>query len=190
MSTEPQPEIQDRLLQVERILADLDDLTRGLAPQALSFRPAPGRWSMADCLAHLNAMGAWYLKQIDRSLAEARARGLVPAGPFRPSPLERWLVSLTEPPVRRLRVRAPAPFGPGRGADPAEIVADFRSLQEALRGRLLQAGAVDLKRARARSPFSRRLRLSLGACFAHLLAHERRHLWQARQVRQDPGFPA
>jgi hypothetical protein len=32
--------------------------------------------------------------------------------------------------------------------------------------------------------------MGLGPCFAFLAAHERRHLWQAWQVRKDPGFPA
>jgi len=31
---------------------------------------------------------------------------------------------------------------------------------------------------------------SLGAYFQLMLAHERRHVWQARIVRQNPAFPA
>jgi len=33
------------------------------------------------------------------------------------------------------------------------------------------------------------LKLGLGPCFAFLIAHERRHLWQAWQVRKDERFP-
>jgi hypothetical protein len=31
---------------------------------------------------------------------------------------------------------------------------------------------------------------SLGGFFQMMLAHERRHTFQARQVRQNPAFPA
>jgi hypothetical protein len=34
------------------------------------------------------------------------------------------------------------------------------------------------------------VRLPLGAYFHFILAHDRRHLWQARQVRNAAGFPA
>jgi len=40
------------------------------------------------------------------------------------------------------------------------------------------------------SPGSRLLRMSLGDALALVLAHERRHLWQLRQLRADPAFPA
>jgi hypothetical protein len=43
---------------------------------------------------------------------------------------------------------------------------------------------------KARSPVSKRIRFSLGAAFAAISAHQRRHLWQARQLRNDPAFPA
>jgi hypothetical protein len=42
---------------------------------------------------------------------------------------------------------------------------------------------------RTASPFSKLLRFTLGQVFALNTAHGRRHLWQARQVRIDPGFP-
>ena len=34
------------------------------------------------------------------------------------------------------------------------------------------------------------IKLSLGQSFALMTAHERRHLWQAAQVREAAGFPA
>lgn len=33
------------------------------------------------------------------------------------------------------------------------------------------------------------VRLPLGAYFAFILAHNRRHLWQGREVRSSPDFP-
>ncbi len=48
---------------------------------------------------------------------------------------------------------------------------------------------VDLGRVRFRSPFFALLRFSLGAGFEMLLAHDRRHLWLAREVMASPGFP-
>jgi hypothetical protein len=42
---------------------------------------------------------------------------------------------------------------------------------------------LDLAHVRTISPVSRLVRLPLGAYFNFILAHDRRHVWQARQVR-------
>ena len=54
---------------------------------------------------------------------------------------------------------------------------------------LRRADGVDISRAKVTSPLSKLLKLRIGAAFAILAAHGRRHLWQARQVRRQAGFP-
>jgi hypothetical protein len=69
------------------------------------------------------------------------------------------------------------------------VITDFLGWQDQFLGRLKQADGLDLRRVRARSPVIAWLKYSLGISFAAYLAHQRRHLWQARQVRNAPGFP-
>jgi hypothetical protein len=54
----------------------------------------------------------------------------------------------------------------------------------------VRAEGIDWARARVVSPASRFFRLPFAAYVAFLLAHDRRHLWQAREVRNHPAFPA
>ena len=70
-----------------------------------------------------------------------------------------------------------------------ETLAAFRAYQVQFIDRLRQANGLDLSRARVRSPAVRWLRLPLGSGFALVVAHERRHLKQARNVIADPAFP-
>jgi hypothetical protein len=64
----------------------------------------------------------------------------------------------------------------------------------ALRGRLAQrlgdAKGLDFGRVKVRSPFVPLLRVDLESAFLVVAAHERRHLWQARRVTEEEGFPA
>ena len=62
-------------------------------------------------------------------------------------------------------------------------------MQQQIARRLEDAHGLDLRRARVVSPITRLLRLNLGAAFALIASHNRRHLWQARQVREHPSFP-
>jgi DinB superfamily len=167
--------------QIRRLDERADDLARGLDAARLAWRPPSGAWSIAENIDHLCAMGRWYFKQLDRSLADAEARGLAAGPPVRLPLLERFVVWLAEPPVRRVRIKAPPLFQPQAGFDPLAVLPAYHAHHAALHERLTRAERFDLARARARTPLARRPATLLG-CLSLMLAHERRHLWQAEQV--------
>jgi hypothetical protein len=92
-----------------------------------------------------------------------------------------------EPPVRR-RFRSRAKFRPAARHLPRPVMDRFAALQDAIGERLRAADGIDLRRVHVRSQVAP-IRFTLGTTFRILLAHERRHIWQARQVRRAPGFP-
>ena len=111
-------------------------------------------------------------------------------GPFRYGPLVRWLLRSLEPPVRR-RTRTPRRFYP-----PSGVVHDVRLVLEQFNDAggkweecIQLANGLDLIRVKVRSPVVPLLRFPLGAQLAGQAAHERRHLWQAQQVKADLEFP-
>jgi hypothetical protein len=65
----------------------------------------------------------------------------------------------------------------------------FAQWQDRLEERVRAADGLDLRRARQRSPVFPLVKWSLGTMLALVLAHERRHIWQARQVRNERQFP-
>jgi hypothetical protein len=98
-------------------------------------------------------------------------------------------VRMLEPPPR-LRMKAPVPFQPPAARARREIMAAFRAYQVQYVDRLRQANGLDLARARVRSAAASWIYMPLGAGFAVMTAHERRHLWQARSVTETRGFPS
>ena len=89
----------------------------------------------------------------------------------------------------RLRASAPKAFQPEPGRSRHNVMAAFRAYQVQYVDRLRQANGLDLARARVASPALRWVRMPLGSAFAMTLAHERRHLAQARRVLSAEGFP-
>jgi hypothetical protein len=69
-----------------------------------------------------------------------------------------------------------------------QVRTDFVRRQDEVGGRLRAADGLDLRRAKQVFPFWP-FKWSLGALFMMMLAHERRHVYQARLVRQNPRFP-
>ncbi len=144
-------------------------------------RPAPGQWSVSECFTHLNVTGRDYLAEIDKAIERGHEQEICGSGPFRYGLIGGIFIRLTEPPVR-MRVSAPGRWTPTPDLDPVEIRREFDDLQKALRERLTKADGLDLNRIKLHSPLTRLLRLDLYEAFSLVLAHERRHLWQARRV--------
>ena len=182
-------ELDDYQRQFCAIKQDARELLAGIDETALAWRPEPGRWSIAENLMHLNLMGEQYVKAIDECIAGARERGLFSSGPFRYTVFSNLMVQGTEPPpchkLRTTRAMTPRGDAPVTAALPV-----FLHLQDQLAERLKRAEGLDLARATLVSPLMRRLRQSLGLAFAFVAAHERRHLWQAREVRNATEFSA
>jgi hypothetical protein len=168
---------------------DALDLLAGLDDAAFNWRRLTGTWSMAECLDHLNLTGRLYLRALDRAIEKGREMNLLGAAPFRYGLLERLIVRFMDAPPM-FRIKAPKAFVPASEARLAESLAAFVALQDEFKERLARAEGLDLRRVKARSPVSKHIRFSLGNAFAAIAAHQRRHLWQARQLQKDAGFPS
>jgi len=174
--------------QFEALSAEADALVAPLSDEQFVWQPAPDAWSVAQCLDHLNSTAREYLPMLDEGIADAIRRGLYNPGPYVYNWIGRLMVYLAEP-TTRLRARAPKAFQPGPGRPRHEVMAAFRAYQVQYIDRLRQANGLDLARARVASPVARWIRMPLGSGFAMMVAHERRHVAQARRVLDAEGFP-
>jgi len=175
------PEVDDFRKRFEQMSADADALAVPLTDAQFAWQPAPESWSVAHCLDHLNATARSYLPVLDEGIADAIRRGLYGPGPYSYNWIGRAFVWIMEPPVR-MRAKAPTPFQPAPSRSRRDIMAAFHAYQVQYVDRLRQASGLDLARARVSSPVVPWLRMPLGSAFAVMVAHERRHLEQARRV--------
>jgi hypothetical protein len=176
-------QLQELRQQFEGIQAEAKDLTDGLSEAQFNWRPAPGQWSIEECLGHLTMVGHWEVRAMERAIDAGLASGLTGAGPFRYGPVERLIIDLTRPPVR-LKIPAPKTFVPLHGQPVTAVLPTFLHVQSQFIREIDRAGGLDLRRVKVRTPISRFLRISLGAMLEQAAAHERRHMDQARRVRE------
>ena len=175
------PEIDGFRAQFELIAAEADALVAPLSDAQFAWQPAADSWSVAQCIDHLNATAREYLPMLDEGIADAIRRGLYSPGPYAYNWIGRLMVWMFDPKVR-VRAKAPASFQPPAGRPRHDVMAAFRAYQVQYIDRLRQANGLDLARARVTSPVTRLIRMPLGSAFALTVAHERRHLQQARRV--------
>jgi hypothetical protein len=182
-------DIAQLLSEFEQIERATEDLLAGLDEEQFNWVPASGGWSIAQCFDHINRSNAPYLARLGPAIASARGAGRRPRGPLSSSIVGRWFVASLEPPVRT-RTRSPRKIRPmAVRLHKAEVWPAFVRLHGQLAALLREGADVDLNRARFLNPLIGVVPMRASTGFRIIAAHDRRHLWQATNIRRTSGFP-
>ena len=184
-------ELADYARQSEDLRRRAEALCSGLDDDAFNWAPSPKRWSIAQCLGHLNTTDAAYVRDLPAAIRRARSAGWTGINPPRTTFLGRQFLKLTEPPPK-LRAKAPRSFQPPPKAALESTLKTFLENKQSLEAMLSDADGLDVGRIKLSFPPVPQfpVRLRLGEIFAIWLSHDRRHFWQAENVRREPGFPS
>ncbi len=167
--------------ELEDATAAMRDLVSGLAEGAWEWRPATRGWSVAHCVMHLNKTTEEFLPRLDAAIREGRERNMTGAGPFRRD-LAGWLLcKLVEPPYR-MKVKTPPKFDPQTVDSREKAMAEWERCQGELHKRIEAADGLALDKLKVGSPFAEKMKYNLLGAFMVIPAHQRRHIWQGRQI--------
>jgi hypothetical protein len=188
------PDIAMLVIEIDANLSHTESITHGLTREQFHWRPEPGSWSIGECFAHLNATNTFALRAVETGIAKGRAGGKTGQGPFQYGFLSRKFIASQELPVKK-KFTAPKAFLPPADIDMEATLAEYRRISGELRRLTLDADGLHLARikvALAALPavFRAIVRMPLGGQLLLTTTHDRRHLWQAEQVRNHPSFPA
>jgi len=180
-------ELRDYYEQLENIKEDALELTAPLEDTQFNWKPSPERWSISECLSHLNVANGLDVPVLTDEIERGRAAGLTGKSPFRYGFLSRAFVRFTEPPAN-FKTKAPKAYRPVSGQPKDQVVPEFISIHDRLLELIAKSNGLDLARIKVPT-FVPRVKFSLGQRFALLAAHDRRHLRQAWDVRKHSNFP-
>ncbi len=166
-------------------------LSADLSGEQFTWKPTQKKWSVAECLDHLNVGGRLVLDALQKAIESGHRDGIVGEPPFTYGFVSRNFPKIMMPSTR-LKMKSVRLYLPAPAAElnKESVVTTFLQLQDDYIEQIQRSDGLDLRRIRVSSPAIRMLRLSLGAWFAVTIAHEQRHLEQARRVAKSPGFPA
>jgi hypothetical protein len=182
------------VLSLADVRAGLDDVARdaqatfgGFDRRQLNWRPDETQWSIGQCFEHLLTANRLMLQAADDALNRARPRTLWQRLPVLPGLLGRTLIRSQAPETMRKFTAAPK-------ARPAADVAEdvIGRFVEQHREAAARVAALDERRAARTimtSPFISVVTYSVLDGWRLIVAHDRRHVAQARRVALSPGFP-
>ena len=185
MPPSPFDELQQLVRELDTAQDDAAALVQGVDAAGGAWRVEPDSWSIAECLDHLATANRVYLRAMQPAADHARQQGHLRRGPARPGVLGRMFIKWMEPPVRpRMRGKAPRLIRPREQPPLENAYADFLAQQDQVRAFIDANGDIDLAGVTFPNPFISGLRWSLATGLNVITSHERRHLWQAWNVRR------
>jgi hypothetical protein len=176
-------ELQAVIDEFESALVRLRALRDKVPATTWLSRPEPERWSIGECVAHLNLTSTAFLPLMRTGLDEARRSGRAVSARYRRDVLGWLLWRSMGPPVKR-KFTTTAPFVPRSDRASADLVSEFERLQGEQLVLARQADGLPIDRVKIASPFNPRLRYNLFSAMSILPRHQHRHLWQAEQNLQ------
>lgn len=180
---------EEFIAELGRQSAQAQAVAAGLSAAALNWQPNGGSgWSVLQCLDHLAIMNAKYVKALqdavenNRDQLEPRKVPIQPSGWF-----TRWFIGMEEPPPK-IKLPAPKKIAPPSHLTSA-VLGDFEAAQDQLVEFLRQWGETDLGDLKVKDPLFP-MHLTADTQLLIISYHNRRHLWQAEQVKKNAGFPS
>lgn len=175
-------QIDDYIRGFREVKADAKQLVDETDDRVLRQQPASGEWSAVQCLDHLNTAGWLLLTRMERQINDAQENGPFGGEPFQYGFISRTFVRLMDP-ESSVSIPAPPSYEPAdHSLEPHAVATEFIQLQDDFIRCVESSRGLDLRRVRVPSPALPIVSISLGAWYEATIAHENRHLTQARNA--------
>lgn len=154
-----------------------------LTPDQLRFKNGD-RWSILECLEHLNLYGDFYLVEIEnRITANANKQG---STTFRSGLLGNYFAELMEVKDGKIRkMKTPGDKNPANRELSVTVISRFLKQQEQLVFLLNKARSIDLTKTKAAISLTSLIKLRLGDTLRFFTYHIERHVLQAERACED-----
>ncbi|RSK35386.1 DinB family protein [Hymenobacter metallilatus] len=167
---------------VERVREITNRRFRPLTDDQLNRGPGPGKWSVGQCLEHLNIVGGLYLPVINRKVKAAKERGSTPAETVAHGFFGRKMTEAMRVPATEKAMKTPQQYAPSGSRLPRTVLEVFGRQLDELSGLIEQARTVNANAIRIPNPIIPLLLPRLTDALELLVEHMKRHIRQAERV--------
>ncbi|MCB9225441.1 MAG: DinB family protein [Crocinitomicaceae bacterium] len=163
-----------------------------LTDEQLYWRPSKDSWSIADCLAHLNAFHRFYVPVFIERVKNSRFRE--PADYFQSSPMGNstyMKVKLGKLKNVKRKLKSPKDYNPlvNKNLKKEEVIEAFLKYQVKLLNTLDKARKINIRKTKTSFSVRPIVKLRLGDAFQYIVYHCERHIEQAKKIKESPRFP-
>ncbi|MDX1673083.1 MAG: DinB family protein [Balneolaceae bacterium] len=173
------------LSEFDRMKREAESFVLSINDRQFGKRPDPDTWSVGECYGHLNRFGEIYWKKIQKVLDNDPVKSGGEKTRFEPGFIWKAIIRFVEPPYR-IKIKTVSPFNPEPTPqlDRQQVLLDYMQVQDSFIAQLeiSRQKNIDLEKNRTNNPILTFLPMPLNACYGLVMAHQERHMWQARQI--------
>jgi len=177
MKTNNETVIMD-LIEITRINLNQIEKLNLLTTEKLNFKENSEKWSVLECIAHLNIYGDFYLPEIENSIKYAESY----KEPFKPGVVGNYFVKLIQPKEDLNKMKTLSKFDPNGSDLDRDILMEFKNQQIRMLDLLSKALTVNLTKAKTAVSISKMIKMRLGDTLKFVVYHNQRHINQANKV--------
>jgi hypothetical protein len=164
--------------QVDAHLAAVIDQFQNLSAEKLLAPSSTNGWSIAQCLEHLNRYATYYHHEIEKGFSKSHLPAIEY---FESTWFGNYFTNILDPNSGKKKIKAFKEYKPDANLEAHKVVAEFITHQEKLLTLLRAAHHHDLNKIKISISIARWLKTRLGDTFRFLVAHNERHLRQAKR---------
>jgi DinB superfamily len=159
-----------------------------LTAEQLNWKPSADQWSVAQCLDHLIVSNDGYLPIIEKVKRGEYKRSFKERLPVLPRIFGSLVVNVVKPEGQR-KLKAGKAFVPSSSEISSEIVSRFEAQQKEIAEQMRSTDGLNLHKIIVTSPVASFVTYSLLDGYRIIVAHDQRHVAQAKRVMAREGFP-
>jgi len=164
-------EAQTNLQFVENELVKLSDAQ-------LNLKPDTDKWSVLQCVEHLNRYSEYYLRVMDTKLSSAKETG---EEELKYSWFGKMSIKSIHPDNRK-KSKTLKRLNPAESEVNKQVLRDFIAHQKNLLRLMNKAERYSINSVKIPADVFKLLKLRLGECFEFLIVHQQRHILQMKEL--------
>ncbi len=149
------------------------------SPRELNWKPTPEKWSVSECLEHLNMYSRYYNPAIEKAIQEKSH--FVSVKDFKSAWIGNFAVKSVHPGHTK-KQKTLKRLNPIHSELPPTVLEDFLTHQQKLQDIISKSRSVNLNKIKIPAEVAKLLKLRLGDCLRFVVVHEQRHIQQAKAV--------
>jgi hypothetical protein len=158
-----------------------------LSDTQLRWKPAPERWSISQCVEHINISNRFWIPELMKIITRGKKSDNY--GEYERTGFGGFIIrNLLAPKVRK--VRTVKKLSPPDQLDSKKVMEEYLILQKQWEELMEKIYGYDIVGNRVPSPIFSLITYRLGNAIELNNVHTRRHLNQAINVMKEPDFPA
>ncbi len=153
-----------------------------LSPQALNWKPQADKWSVGQCIDHVMVTNLTYFPIIKQAANKTYQHTFWQKMPFLPSLMGSMLFKTLAPAQAKNKVKTFQIFEPTSSQIAADILHQYQIHKKELYDLFEKTDGLAHEKIIISSPVNKYIIYSLKIAMDIIVAHEKRHFWQAKNV--------